>query len=126
MAKIYYELNEDNPNEVFKVEELYDEPREDGYFPFIRSFYGMVNKICTMDCETETVYYHGIINLHDGTYLKDPDNHGPIIVNGVEYPLDENGEVVLPKFPPMPQITNEDLAQQVSDLEARLVIAGVI
>ena len=85
---IYYELNPNIPGEVLRIEQ--DIPY------VVKNHHGWEVQVCSVESETGTIYYHGQINLEDGTYTKDANNQEPIIINGVSYPLDANGEVFVP------------------------------
>jgi hypothetical protein len=143
--RVYYELTPDAPAQVMKVEEPTDgQPvgveHDDkgrpvpgtGYVPSIRTYHGMAREVRSLETDggatgaSGTTYYHGVCNLTDGSYGKDPDDTAPIVVDGVAYPLGANGEVFIPRRAPLPAVSNEALSQQLSDLEANLIIAGVI
>ena len=116
--RTYYEINPEN-NQVMYVEELSETT-------IIKSHHGFAEQQCSIENENNIIHYHGKINLEDGTYDKDLSNNDPIIINGVSHPLDENQEVIIRKTEPLPTISNEQIAQEISDLKADLIIAGIL
>jgi len=115
-------MNPDIPGEVLFVEQLTDDP----YDNIIRRHHGFEEQVCKTETEEGATYYHGKVNLKDGSYAKDTVNKSPIEIDGVTYELDSKGEVFIPKAEPVPELNMSQIAMQMSSLEAQLVMADVI
>jgi hypothetical protein len=119
--KTYFEISEENPNDVLKVDYMFDQPREgDGYFPVIKAFAAHLRQVVRDDRDHESVYYHGLFDLNTGEHNFDPDNQEPIEIDGVSHPLDENGEVVLPRLAGLAAASSEAILHSNTQILARL------
>ena len=59
----------------------------------ITTYEGLEKQVCSRITETHVIYYHGVFNLQTGEYEKDLDDTSPMMVEGVLYTLDGDGEV---------------------------------
>jgi len=115
--------------QVLIVEDLSRELDDGSLLPSIaKTHYGFVKEVREVFENQSRVFFHGLFNLKKGEYEIDPDNKDPIEVDGVLHDLGEDGKVYISNVerPEIPQPSNFEVAQLISDLDARLVIAGVI
>lgn len=100
---IYFQVDESNEKQIMRVEE------EEKYR--IINFHGFTEQVCETETEEHIIYYHGIIDMEDGSYSKDIENREPIVVNGVKYELDSNLEVVIPKLGSLEEMRTKKLLE---------------
>jgi len=103
----YYEMNPDIPGEVMFVEEFPPET-------VVKTHHGFESEVRTIDNGDTLTYFHGKVNLTDGSYSKDLTNNTPIEVDGISYPLDGNHEVILPK--PIPEEEIEFSSKEIKEI----------